>query len=221
MQTVLFVGNKNYSSWSLRPWLALTWAGVDFETRVIPLGGEGYGQARIPAVVAVSPSGRVPALQVGEATIWDSLAISEYAAELDPTLWPADPLVRGVARAATAEMHSSFTAVRRDLSMNLRRRVAARTWPADTAADIARITTSWADLRARYGSDGPWLFGRRSVADAFYAPVATRFRTYSVAVPAVCSAYMETLFADPAFKSWEADAIAEPLVIEQTEALYR
>ena len=221
MQTVLYVGNKNYSSWSLRPWLALTWGHVAFETRVIPLGGEGYGRAQIPAVVAVSPSGRVPALQVGDTTIWDSLAICEYAAEQEPSLWPADPLERAVARSAVAEMHSSFTAVRRDLSMNIRRRVPARAWPADTAADIARITAIWADLRARYGTSGPWLFGKRSVADAFYAPVVTRFRTYEVAVPTVCAAYMDTLFADDSFRSWEADAIAEPLVIEQTEALYR
>lgn len=221
MKPVLYVGNRNYSSWSLRPWLALTWAGVDFETRMIPLGGPGYGKSRIPEILAVSPSGRVPVLVIDGRTVWDSLAISELAAEFDPSLWPDDRVDRAVARAAVAEMHAGFSALRRDLSMNLRRRVAPRAWPDDTATDIARVIESWTELRSRYGGSGPWLFGRRGVADAFYAPVATRFRTYSVTLPPVAAAYAETVFADPAFRAWEALALAEPQAIESTDALYR
>jgi glutathione S-transferase len=217
----LYVGNKNYSSWSLRPWLALTWAGLDFEERVIRLGGEGYGRGQIPAVRAVSPSGRVPALAVGEVTIWDSLAIAEWAAEQRPGagLWPEDPLARAVCRAATCEMHAGFGALRRDLSMNLRRRTGPRDWPEDTRADIARVEELWASLRARYGAGGEFLFGRRTIADAFYAPVATRLRTYGVPVAPGTRAYCEAVFADGAFRAWEAAAEAEEWTMPQADAL--
>ncbi|APR78420.1 Glutathione S-transferase [Minicystis rosea] len=221
MSAVLYIGNKNYSSWSLRPWLVLTWAGIPFEERVIPLGGPGYGKAQIPEVVAVSPSGRVPALEVDGITIWDSLAIAEWAAEAAPSahLWPEDPRTRAICRAVTCEMHSSFGAVRRDLSMNIRRRTTPRAWPDDTQADLARIEALWADTRERYGAGGPFLFGARTIADAFYAPVATRLRTYGVPMRPASQAYADAIFADPAFRAWEAAAIAEPWTIPQTEAL--
>jgi glutathione S-transferase len=221
MTAILYLGNKNYSSWSLRPWLVLAWSGIPFEERVIPLGGEGYGSARIPAVVAVSPSGRVPALAVSGVTVWDSLAIAEWAAESAPAarLWPEDPLVRAVCRSVTCEMHAGFAGLRRDLSMNIRRRTTLTSLAEDTRADIARVEALWAATRERYGAGGPFLFGARTIADAFFAPVATRLRTYGVPVQPTSAAYCETIFADPAFVTWEAAATAEPWTIAQTDAL--
>jgi len=219
---VLHVGNKNYSSWSMRPWLALKWAGVGFVENVIPLGGEGYGRSEIAAVRAVSPSGRVPALHVDDAVIYESLAICEWAAEQTPALWPADARTRGLARAAACEMHAGFAALRRDMSMNIRRRVErAPAWPDDTRADLQRLFALWGGLRARYGDGGEFLFGARTIVDAMFAPVATRLRTYAVDAPDVAQAYCAAIFADPAFQDWERDAHAEPWTIEQTEALYR
>jgi glutathione S-transferase len=219
---VLHIGNKNYSSWSMRPWLALKWGDIPFEERVIPLGGEGYGLSKIEAVLAVSPSGRVPVMHVGDVAIHDSLAICEWAAEQTPSLWPADPLVRAQARSAACEMHSGFAALRRDLSMNLRRRLSAPPpLGDDTRADLARLIALWGGLRARSGDAGQFLFGARSVADAMFAPVATRLRTYAIDAPETAQAYCAAIFADPAFQEWERAAEAEPWTIEQTEALYR
>jgi glutathione S-transferase len=216
---VLYIGNKNYSSWSMRPWLVLRWGGISFEERVIPLGGPGYGKSKIADILAVSPSGRVPALHVGPLVIWDSLAISEWAAERAPSLWPADADTRAVARSTVAEMHAGFAALRRDGAMNVRRRAGRRDWPDDTRADIARLEELWGALRAAYGAGGPFLFGARSIADAFYAPVCTRLRTYDVALDAVAQAYCETVFADPDFRDWEAAAAAEPWTVAQTDNL--
>lgn len=216
---VLYIGNKNYSSWSMRPWLALKWGGIAFEERIIALGGPGYGKSKIAEILAVSPSGRVPALEVDGVTIWDSLAISEWAAERAPSLWPSDATVRAVARSAAAEMHSGFAALRRDGSMNVRRRAGRREWPEDTRADISRLEELWSHLRANYGAGGPFLFGARCVTDAFYAPVATRLRTYDVEVSPVVRDYCNAIFADDAFREWEADAIAETWTIPQADAL--
>lgn len=221
----LYIGNKNYSSWSLRPWLALRWAGVAFEETIIPLQGPGYGAAKIPAVLAVSPTGKVPALVVtkpsgGHTTIWDSLAICEWAAEQNKALWPADGLDRAWARSVVAEMHSGFGAVRRDLSMNLRRRVAVKSFGDDVNADIARIFALWTQLRAAHGSRGPWLFGERSVADAFYAPVVTRFRTYGVTLPGPLQHYADTVLNDADFLSWEQAATSEEWTMPSTDSLY-
>lgn len=219
-QPILYIGNKNYSSWSMRPWLALKWAGVAFEERVIALGGSGYGKSKIGEILAVSPSGRVPALHVGDTVIWDSLAISEWAAEQKPgTIWPDDPVVRAVARSAASEMHSGFAALRRDGSMNIRRRAGKRDWPDDTRSDIVRLEELWGALRAACGAGGPFLFGRRSIADAFFAPICTRLRTYDVSVSAVSRAYCEAVFADDAFLEWERDAVAETWTIPQADAL--
>lgn len=217
---VLHIGNKNYSSWSLRPWLALTWAKIGFAENLIPLGGEGYGRSEIAAIRAVSPSGRVPALQVGDVTIHESLAICEWAAEQAPELWPDDALVRARARSAACEMHAGFAAMRRDLSMNIRRRLKREpNWPADTRADIARLFALWDDALAAHG--GPYLFGARSIADAMFAPVATRLRTYAVWLPPFAQAYCDTIFSDAAFQQWERAASEEVWTIEDSEALYR
>lgn len=217
---LLYLGNKNYSSWSMRPWLALKWGGIAFEERVIPLGGEGYGQSQIQAVREVSPSGRVPALHVGSVVIHESLAICEWAAEQAPGLWPADALVRAEARAIACEMHAGFAALRRDLSMNIRRRLAeAPSLPADTRADLTQLYAAWGRLLNRSG--GPFLFGARSIADAMFAPVATRLRTYAIDAPPVANAYCAAIFGDAAFQEWERTAAVEPWSIDQAEALYR
>jgi len=216
---ILYIGNKNYSSWSMRPWLALKWGGIEFEERVIPLGGPGYGKSKIAEVLAVSPSGRVPSLHVDGATVWDSLAICEWVAEKAPSLWPADATLRAVARSAAAEMHSGFAALRRDGSMNVRRRAGKRDWPEDTRADIARLEELWTALRARHGAGGPFLFGERCIADAMYAPVCTRLRTYDVAMTDGSRAYCDAVFADDAFRDWERGAIAESWTLPQTDAL--
>ena len=203
----------------MRPWLALKWGAIAFEERLIALGGPGYGKSRIAEILVVSPSGRVPALDVDGVTIWDSLAICEWAAERAPSLWPSDPMVRAVARSATAEMHSGFAALRRDGSMNVRRRAGRRDWPADTRADIARLEELWSTLRRTYGAGGPFLFGARSIADAFYAPVCTRLRTYDVAVSSLASDYCAAIFADDAFQEWERAATAESWTIPEADAL--
>ena len=210
MSNVLYIGYKNYSSWSLRPWLCLRWGGIPFEERIIRLDQPGYGQQQIAEVKAVSPNGTVPALDADGVTIWDSLAIAEWAAEQagPGELWPIDPVLRSQARSAACEMHSGFSAVRRDLSMNIHRRLdAPPDWPDDTRANLARIEAMWSGLRERYGHLGPHLFGQRSIADAFFTPVATRLRTYAVPLSQSASAYCDTLLADPDFRAWEADAI--------------
>ncbi|MEZ5960127.1 MAG: glutathione S-transferase family protein [Hyphomonadaceae bacterium] len=217
---VLYIGNKNYSSWSMRPWLALKWAGIVFDEKIIPLGGEGYGQSQIRAVREVSPSGRVPALHVGDAVIYESLAICEWAAEQTPALWPADTLARAEARAAASEMHAGFAAIREAMSCNIRRRLDhEQDWNANTRADLAQLFALWRRSLDKYG--GPFLFGSRSIADAMFAPVCTRLRTYKVTAPAFAEAYCATVFADEAFREWERAGEAEPWIIEQSEALYR
>jgi glutathione S-transferase len=217
---ILHIGNKNYSSWSMRPWLALKWGGIAFEEHIIPLGGEGYGRSQIKEIRAVSPNGRVPALHVDGVAIYESLAICEWAAEQAPSLWPKDPLARAQARSAATEMHAGFGALRRDMSMNIRRRMPApQDWPADTRADIVQLDEIWGDLLTRFG--GPFLFGARSIADAMFAPVATRLRTYAVEISPQAQSYCATIFADAAFQEWERAGEAETWTIEQTEALYR
>ncbi len=204
----------------MRPWLALKWGGIAFDEKIIPLGGEGYGRSQIKEVREVSPSGRVPALHLGDTVIYESLAICEWAAEQAPSLWPADALTRAEARAAASEMHAGFAAMRRDMSCNIRRRLqAAPDWPEDTRADLVQLFALWARLLGRSG--GPYLFGARTIADAMFAPMATRLRTYAVATPAPAQAYCDTIFADDAFQEWERAGAAEPWTIEQSEALYR
>jgi glutathione S-transferase len=217
---VLYIGNKNYSSWSMRPWLALKWGGIAFDEKIIPLGGEGYGRSQIKQVRDVSPSGRVPALHVDGVVIYESLAICEWAGEQAPTLWPSDALARAEARAASAEMHAGFVALREAMSCNIRRRLdKEQAWSGAVRADLAQLFALWERLLNKYG--GPFLFGKRSIADAMYAPVCTRLRTYKATAPDFARGYCETIFADAAFREWESAGEAESWTIEQTEALYR
>jgi glutathione S-transferase len=214
MKPILYVGNRNYSSWSLRPWLALRWSALDFDTHVVQLGGPGYGERSIAEVLAISPSGTVPTLHVGADVIPDSLAICEWAAERVPQLWPADATARAYARSAVCEMHSGFAAIRENLPCNIRRRSAAREWAPAVLRELARVEALWTGLRerfgARHGDTAPYLLGRRSIADAFFTPVATRFRTYNVQLGPVAQAYVQALLRDDAFLEWEAEAEREP-----------
>ncbi|HKQ68136.1 MAG TPA: glutathione S-transferase [Polyangiaceae bacterium] len=220
MKPILYVGNQNYSSWSLRPWLVLEWAGIDFETRVIPLGGPGYLDRKVPAVLAISPTGSVPALHLGDDVIVDSLAISEWAAEQSPRVWPRDPRARAYARAAACEMHAGFAALRNACPCNIRRRAEKRTLSAEVRRDVERIESIWTTLQARFGGGGPYLFGEEpTIADAFFTPVATRFRTYAVELGAESQKYADALLANPAFRRWEAAGIAETWTIPTTDAM--
>jgi len=214
MKPQLLIANKNYSSWSLRGWLALRHAGVDFDEQIVLLD-QPDTKSRI---AAFSPSGRVPALKDGGLLIWDSLAIAEYAAEKAPELWPGEVKTRALARAVAAEMHSGFMALRSAMPMNLR--AAGRKVELTPAilADIDRIERVWTDCRARFGEGGPWLFGQWSVADAMYAPVATRFVTYDVHRPGVFDDYIATVFGDPAFQEWKQAALAETEIVPSDEA---
>ena len=217
MDLVLYVGNRNYSSWSLRPWLVLEWGKIEFETRMLELGGPGYGDRKIPAVLAVSTSGTVPVLHVGEDVIGDSLAIAEWAAERVPELWPRDARKRSLARSVTCEMHSGFAALREELPCNIRRRAKPREFSAVVRRDVARVQSIWSTLCA--GSGGPYLFGESpTIADAFFTPVATRFRTYGVALDTVAQRYAEVLLANPEFRRWEALAEEEPFTLPETDA---
>ncbi len=206
------LGNKNYSSWSLRGWLALKQTGAAFAERVVPLDRPGIREQ----LLAASPSARVPVLKHGDLTVWDSLAIGEYLAERFPeaTLWPAETAARAVARAVTAEMHAGFAELRRDLPMDLRNRYPGRDLAPGTARDIARIVEIWQDCRTRFGAGGDFLFGAFSLADAAYAPVVSRFVTYDVALPEVAAAYRDAVMAWPAMREWAAAAEAEPWVID-------
>jgi len=216
MALTLVIGNKNYSSWSMRPWLALKAAGIAFDEVQIPLY---TGDADKQRILKFTPSGKVPALVDGDITVWDSLAIIEYAAEKFPEarLWPEDRASRAHARAISAEMHSGFAALRNECGMNLHRPVGAKVLSAEARADIARIQQSWAECRERYGKLGPYLFGAISAADAMYAPVVHRFRTYAIEVSEQVRNYMDTMMALPAFQEWTRAGLAETLVIEKAE----
>jgi glutathione S-transferase len=217
----LFIGNKNYSSWSMRPWLALRWAGIEFIEEMMPLGPRGAGPN--PAFLLVSPSGTVPALELPEGeTIWDSMAICEWAYEAAPGagLWPTDPLARALARSAACEMHSGFGAVRQEMPMNVRRRKTEHALSDAAKANVARIDALLSTLIKRFDTHGTgWIFGHRTIADAFYAPVATRFRTYNVALSPLTQKWCNTLFADADFQAWEREAIAETWTIDESDAV--
>jgi len=208
-KTTLYLGNKNYSSWSLRGWLAARMSGIEFDEVVIPLGDPETSET----IRKYSPSGRVPALHRDGLVIWDSLAIGEYlAGVVRRQLWPGDAEARAVARAVTAEMHAGFPALRQELPMNVRRRYEDHKISAEAQADVNRITAIWRDCRGRFGKGGPFLFGRLSLADAAYAPVATRFRTYGVALDDSAQEYAAALLDLEDMKSWSQDARNEPMV---------
>jgi len=206
MKPVLFVGNRNYSSWSLRAHLVLACSGVDFdEVRILLDTPQSRGE-----ILARSPSGRVPALKHGDLVVWDSLAIAEYAAEtFDAKLWPDDRAARAIARSVSAEMHSSFADLREHMPMNIRARRPGVGRTRGVLRDIARIAAIWSDCRARFGAGGDFLFGRFSVADAMYAPVVTRFVTYGVALEGVTAKYGEAVRAHPAMVAWTRAAEVE------------
>jgi glutathione S-transferase len=212
----LHIGNRNYSSWSLRGWLAAKLSGAPFDEVVVQLSGV-YN----PDWRRFSPTARVPALSDGDVDVWDSLAIGEYLAERHPGMWPADAVARAWARCVAAEMHSGFSALRNEMTMCIRERVDVRPWSAALAADIARVTEIWAEGPRRFG--GPFLSGAFSLADAFYAPVAFRFRTYGVAPDGAAGDYHRTLLAHPFVREWEAAALAETTIVEADEprVLYR
>ncbi|HYW61984.1 MAG TPA: glutathione S-transferase family protein [Bradyrhizobium sp.] len=216
MALTLVIGNKNYSSWSMRPWLALKAAGIAFDEVQIPLY---TGEADKQRILKFTPSGKVPALVDGDITVWDSLAIIEYAAEKFPAarLWPEDLASRAHARSISAEMHSGFAALRNECGMNLHRPIGAKALSMEARADIARIQQSWGECRQRYGKLGPYLFGAFSGADAMYAPVVHRFRTYAIDVTPAVRDYMAAMTALPAFQDWTRAGLAETLVIEKFE----
>ena len=216
MALTLVIGNKNYSSWSMRPWLALRANGIAFDEVFIPLYTGDDDKKRI---LNFTRSGKVPALIDGDITIWDSLAIIEYAAErfADARLWPEDRAGRAHARSISAEMHSGFPALRNECGMNLHRPVGAISLSADARADIARVQQIWIECRRRYARLGPFLFGTFGAADAMFAPVVHRFRTYAIAVEPEVKAYMDTMMALPAFQEWTSAGLAETLVIEKFE----
>jgi glutathione S-transferase len=212
----IYLGNKNYSSWSLRPWLVLKQTTVAFNEVVIPL----YQPTSRATVLKYSPSGKVPALQHGALTVWESLAICEYLADAFPTfdLWPKDPAARAVARAVSAEVHSGFRALREHLPMNVRSSFPGRGVTPEVQADINRVMAIWRDCRARFGKNGGhFLFGNFTIADAMYAPVATRFRTYKIELERDADAYCEMIMALPAMQEWIAAARNEPMIVEQFE----
>jgi glutathione S-transferase len=216
----LYLGNKAYSSWSLRAWLVLEHAGASFTETVIPLDPPGHATG---AIRAHSPSGKVPALRQGDDfVLWDSLAIAEYVAEEFPKarLWPEDRRARAVARAASAEMHSSFPNLRGAMPMNVRREPIVMKVSPEVQADVTRIVALWTDCRERFGERGPFLFGHYTIADAMFAPVATRFRTYGVVPDAPAArAYVDAIYADPAMVKWIAAAKKETWRIDAYESV--
>jgi glutathione S-transferase len=211
----LVIGNKNYSSWSFRPWLAMKVAGIAFDETVISLEAKDF-KAR---VIALSGAGKVPVLIDGEIRVWESLAILEYVAEKFPAaaLWPKDDGARAHARAVAAEMHAGFMPLRRLLPMNVWRPVKPRALDDGSKTDVARIETIWRDCRTRYGAAGPFLFGAFGAADAMYAPVVWRFHTYAVEVSDAACAYMGAMMALPAWREWQDAARREPWVLEHDE----
>jgi glutathione S-transferase len=210
----LYVGNKNYSSWSLRPWLAMKAAGVDFEDEVIPFDFP----AGNPAIKALSEVGRVPILVDGDFKLWESLAIIDYVAELFPEkrLWPENIRDRALARAYSLEMATGFRALRNACPMNLRRPCQAKQVGEDVRADVARIEKIWSDALARSG--GPFLFGDFSAVDAMFAPVVNRFDAYMLTEKPQSRAYMRTVVDHPAFQEWAAAAALETWIVAEDEA---
>ncbi len=215
MALTLIIGNKNYSSWSLRPWIAMKVAGIAFDEIVISLDDKNFKSQ----VSKVSGTGKVPALADGNIHVWESLAILEYLAEKFPaaTLWPSDSAARAYARAVASEMHGGFAALRRACPMNFWRPVTKRELSSEALADVRRIEALWTDCRTRFGGGGPFLFGAFGAADAMYAPVVSRFHTYAIEVRAEARAYMAAVMALPAWSEWRTAALQEPWVLPQDE----
>jgi glutathione S-transferase len=211
----LILGNKAYSSWSMRPWIAMKAMGLQFRETVLPLFEPGTTEA----IRQYSPVGKVPVLVHGGITVWESLAILEYLAEAfyDKPWWPTDPHARAVARAVASEMHAGFQPLRQHMSMNVRKTFVPAPIPAEVQDNIARIQNMWNDCRAKFGAGGPFLFGAFSNADAMYAPVVTRFKTYGVALTGAAKTYAETMLDFAPMRQWYAEAAQEKWVIPKYE----
>jgi len=215
MALKLILGNKNYSSWSLRPWIAMRQTGMTFEEEIIPL----YEPGSREKILHYSPAGKVPILIDGDVAIWESLAILEHLAEKFPkaALWPADEAARAHGRAIAAEMHAGFGALRRHCPMNMRRRRRKLALTPEVVEDVRRIEVIWTECRERFGRGGPFLLGGFSVADAMYAPVVSRFYSYDIGVGSAAEAYMATVMSLPAWKEWESAGEREPWVMPGNE----
>lgn len=202
----LYIGNKNYSSWSLRPWLLMKHFGVPFVEHMVSVAGRDYN----PALKPIAGNARVPCLHDDGFAVWESIAIAEYLAERDPRMWPDDAHARARARSVSAEMHAGFTRLRTAMPMNLKLKLKGKAAAPDVQRDIDRVIEIWEEARSQFaGAAGPYLFGAFSVADAMYAPVAWRLHTYNVALPPVAAAYRDTLLAHPAMVEWHAVALRE------------
>lgn len=215
----LIIGNKNYSSWSLRGWLACKQSGLHFDEITVPIYGEDWEEMKRTSGELAPSQGKVPILWDGDAVVWDSLAIIEYLADKvgRDRFWPKADDARAMARSMVAEMHSSYLPLRRACPMNVRARAEGVEVGEDVRADIVRILTLWAEARARFGKGGPFLFGTFSAADVIYAPVVSRFLTYGIGVPGFAQAYMESVWEHEWMQQWIAAAEAEDWVIEQFE----
>ena len=218
----LIIGNKNYSSWSLRAWLAVKQSGLSFEELTVNIGGDDWAAVKRESG-EIMPSGKVPVLWDGETVIWDSLAILGYLADKigRDRFWPKDDTARGLALSMVAEMHSSYLAMRAECPMNVRKRFDGVKLSDAAREDIVRVLQLWAEARARFGKGGPFLFGTFGAADVFYAPVVSRFVTYGIGVPGFARAYMESMWEHEWMQAWIAGAEDEQWVIEQYESAPR
>jgi glutathione S-transferase len=215
MPLTLIIGNKNYSSWSFRPWIALKVKGIAFDEIVIPLFEPGSAEE----ILRYSPAGKVPVLIDGDETIWESLAILEHLADRFPDrgFWPADPRARSVARAVSAEMHAGFQPLRKHCTMNLWLPPKPRPQPEEVIADVRRIETLWRDCRTQFAGEGAFLFGEFTAVDAMYAPVVARFHNYGLPVAADTRAYMDAVMALPAWHAWYDAAMKEKWIMQHNE----
>ncbi len=218
MSIKLIIGNKAYSSWSLRGWLAVKQSGLHFDEMTVPLFGDDWEERKREIDLAPS-SGKVPILWEGDAVVWDSLAIIDYLADKvgRDRYWPKDEVARGMARSMAAEMHSGYTALRRECPMNTRRTLTGVTVSEETRADAIRILQTWAEARSRFGREGPYLFGTFSAADIMLAPVVSRFVTYGFTLPGFAQSYVEAMMAHPWMEDWYAAAAEEPWTIKRIE----
>jgi glutathione S-transferase len=213
----LIIGNRNYSSWSLRGWLAMKQSGLAFEELAVHIQGEEWDETKRSADQFLPSGGKVPVLWDGEAVVWDSLAIMEYLADKvgRDRFWPKDDAARAMARAMVAEMHSSYLPLRRTMPMNVRKRFEGVQVSDEVKANVVRIITLWAEARSRYGHGGPFLFGSFGAADIFYAPVVSRFITYGVPLPGFAQTYVQALWEQDWMQEWIKGAHDEEWVIEQ------
>jgi glutathione S-transferase len=215
----LVIGNKCHSSWSLRPWILMKQFGIPFTEVLIPFSDPMHSPEWKTKVRRYAPGGKVPGLVDGEVAVWESLAILEYLADTHPDLaiWPRDRAARAMARSISAEMHAGFSALRSACPMNLGKKFAVRDRGPQVAQDVARVAEIWTTARERFGEGGPFLFGAFTAADAMYAPVVTRFDSYSLPADPVCQAYMEAVMATPAFQEWRRAALAETWIVPEDE----